>query len=558
MAIFFDLPAIVENKNLVARENTPGKWIGKPYVTKLGAGMLLIAPEQDRVEDLVLGLNLQGWHRIYLSMVDLGSDTYTHVKLTEDLCFAGVRVPSRGNPKVWKPYEYIQEFYWKSADLTNQKLILRSPDNASSHLSNLVWIRCEEMSQEEISLCQQEKQRCVFSHLDIDPFVMEKFDSYDDTLMHLQSLKNSNTEICMIETGFHNDRLDLEGSYSLQTFWQRKWQGENFDYETLCRNYTQYGHRLGMKIYAGFRMSAANFAMGPAMYNKHFFRDNPQLFCKNRDGSTVNVCSYAYAETQDYMLNHLLTVAPWGFDGISLIFIRGMHLGFEQPVLDRFAAAYPGVDPLVLPISDPRLHGIWCQIMTEFLRKLRSRLDSKIKINILTDYGLITSKCLGLDVATWAKEGLIDSACQSDMETYEDLEGCLNPDGTIDPERYREKTLDTEILRRNFGTNPEKALAHAREYLDLTRYGIDVYHILPWVHTCTLSEYNHYVEQLQTLGATKFHAWNTNHMACNLPEAHTVQTIGNLQHRVPDPFNCYRTLSLFGSDISGFNPDWRG
>ncbi len=559
MALFLNLPEIAVNKNIISKENEQGKWTSIPYETKLGKGNLLITPEGVNPENIMLDINLEGWHRIYCCMINIGNDTYTHIKLTDDLCFTGMRTPPQGNPTPWMQYEYMQEFYWKSADLTGQQIILKKPDTYRKQTSNLVWIRCEKMGDEEIKNYNSEPVRCIHGHIDTDQYSEEKFENIDETLIKLHALKNSNIDFCQIETFIYRDQLKYDTHLPFQEHIPPEWQGNKFDAAKLYKRQIEYGHEIGLKIYAGLRMSAGNFISPPCpkFFNKNFFAENKHLYCKNRDGRTINVCSYAYPETQEYMIEHILNDMSYGFDGVSLIFIRGIHIGFEQPVLDRFEELYPGINPKILPITDKRLHGVWCEFMTEFMRNLRNRLEPHIKINVLTDYGLATSKHLGLDVEAWASQGLIDSASQSDMETYEDLDGCLADDGTIDMDKYIRKSQDTEIIRRNYGTRPDIAFSHIKEYQELEKYGIDVYNIMPWVH-CSLTVFNDYVEKMKELDVKKFNSWNTNHMVWNLSEYNSMRFINNEDKKVDDVLTYYRTLSLNGCDISSFNPSWKG
>ena len=101
MAIFMNLNEIAVNKNLISPVCEERKWSVMPYKTKLGEGKFIYAGENITPEDnIVFNLNLEGWHRIYLCMVNFCSDTYTHVKLSGDLCFSGMITPPRGNPAV--------------------------------------------------------------------------------------------------------------------------------------------------------------------------------------------------------------------------------------------------------------------------------------------------------------------------------------------------------------------------------------------------------------------------------------------------------------------------
>ena len=181
------------------------------------------------------------------------------------------------------------------------------------------------------------------------------------------------------------------------------------------------------------------------------------------------------------MISQFVNILKYGFDGITLIYHRGHFIGFDKPVIDRFAELYPGVNPRLLPFKDERLHGVWCEFMNEFMRKLREAVGAEVKINVITDYSLETSKHLGLDVKYWAENGLIDSASQADMETFEDLEGCMddkNPE-LIDLEKYKYQLSQKTVVKRKFGKNVEKVCQHIPEYKKLkTLYGIEVYHVL--------------------------------------------------------------------------------
>ena len=90
------------------------------------------------------------------------------------------------------------------------------------------------------------------------------------------------------------------------------------------------------------------------------------------------------------------------------------------------------------------------------------------------------------------------------------------------------------------------------------KYGVTVYHDLPWVNSLNVEEYENFVKLIKSNGAKKFLSWNTNHIATNLPEWHIVSSIGN--HRDTDIVlrTHYRVLSLDNSCISHFNPNWRG
>lgn len=562
MALFLNLYDIAENKDALARKNTEGKWTYRTYSTKLGEGVLVFAPQRVNPKPLKFKLNLTGMHRIYVGLINLHGQNYGHIKLTDDKYFTGIKPsPPYGNPRNWSEYEFCEEVFWKCADLTDQDIIIEKANQNIDHVPAFLWFRCEKMTDEEIALHEEiikNKKPLIQAHIDIDPLSEFYVEDPDEFNLKLDAIKNANIDFCIVETWAHRDVFNNGDDYIPNTsYYSRKWQGSKWDFDTIYAPQLKFAKENGLTLYAATRMSPGLF-WSAWHGNKNFFRDHSEFYCVNRDGTSPKVCSYAYPEVREYMIEDILFSSK-GFAGVSLIFIRGMHIGFEKPVIDRFKSLYPDVDPFTLPMSDPRLHGVFCSFMNEFMRELRKRLPEDMKINVLTDYGLDTSKFMGLDVETWAKEGLIDSASQCDMETYEDLDGCMDGD-VIDLSKYKEKILDHAVIRRRFSTNPHIVYAHIKEYIALKeKYGIEVYHILPWVHTLPIPKYKEVIEEMKKLGAEKFIAWNTNHMVYNLPELHTVLSIGDEKDEGITESRYIRLLSYEeGGSTTHHLSSWKG
>lgn len=569
MKLFCDLAEIAENRDIISSRCETGKWCSMEYRTKLGEGKLLVAAEDIHPDSVTLQLNLEGWYKIYISLFHMRSENYCFVKLSGDEEYTPVRKSKKGNPNTWCATEYMEEVYWKCADLTGQKLILAKPMPHFYACSGLAWIRCEEMTEEEMiqyQAAQHKKNKCVQMHFDIDSFFEDRTDDKTEHFAKMNMLKNTNVDFCSIEyfgtydPGTEENFIPLHHDHLANT-------SGKYSYQEIFSAYLDIAHRNDIKLFAAERMSMANFYAPYSRpdWRNQFVTEHKEYYCKNRDGSTLNICSYAYEAVQDYVIKNMLSMIHMGYDGITMIFHRGAHIAFEQPVIERFAERYPEVDPRQLPFADERLHGIWCEFMTEFMRRARKAFDQvadrHIEINVITDYGLESAKNLGLDVAAWAREGLVDCVSQADMETYEDLTDCMSDgdDRLIDLEKYKKRLEDFQIIKRNFATNVEKVCQHMQEYLQLEAlYRVKVYHVLPWVHQTDPEQYMEKVEQMQKCGAKRFLAWNTNHMMWNLPEYHIVSEIGNQKAANVTWRQFYRTLSLEGSDISQFNPNWRG
>ena len=568
MKVFCNLSEIAENQELISPRCEQGKWRAIEYSTKLGHGMLLAAAEEIYPKPITLRLDLQGWHKIYIGLFNMRSHNYIYTKLTNDAEYSILRHTGLGCPKRWCATEYMEEVFWKCADLTGQALILEKPVLHFNTVSGIAFIRCEPMTQEEVERYQkslEKPNKCVQMHYDCDAFFEDPGAEKRKCFIELDKLKNTNADFVSLEYSILYDSPVYQGEYIPLLKQNEVISGGKYgSTDEVLKKYLDWAHKNGIKLFATERMSMANFIApySAPSFKKNFINKHPQYYCQTRDGRTVNVCSYAYSEVQDYVIEQMLRMIEMGFDGISMIFHRGIHIAFEEPVLQRFQERYPDTDPRRLPITDTRLNGIWCEYISDFLRRLRQRLDSAfgkhIELNAITAYSIEMARRVGLDLETWAKEGLVDSISQGDMELFEDLEGCTDENGLIDLEKYKAVLLDRPIIRRSSG-HIEKTCEYIQEFIALEeRYGVKVFNILPWVELYDVDTYRSWLRKMEESGAKRFLAYNTNHILNTLPEFHQVNSIGNDLGAEVTLQQYYRTLSFDGSDISQFNPNWRG
>ena len=125
--------------------------------------------------------------------------------------------------------------------------------------------------------------------------------------------------------------------------------------------------------------------------------------------------SLAVPQVRAHIIDVLREAVRFGADGANVIFVRGVPVVlWEKPFCDIFEQEH-GEDPLKLKDDDPRILQLRREIVTQFMREIRAMLDEE---------GQARGKRLeqsayvmgveadnlrhGLDVATWAKEGLVD------------------------------------------------------------------------------------------------------------------------------------------------------
>ncbi len=275
--------------------------------------------------------------------------------------------------------------------------------------------------------------------------------------------------------------------------------------------------------------------------------------------------SYAFSDVRHDMAEKLTAWAE-DFDGVSLVYIRGTYVAFEQPVLQRFHELY-GEDATRIPMADERLQNVMCEPLTAFMTELRAMLDERYgtgtkKIDVIVYYDPASSKKFGMDTETWMKNGLVDSISQGIMRHDENLDNCLDDAGLVDMDRYHAEVEKRWIIGRHFDHDSDTILSGAREFIQLCRkYDTPFYATLGWQHMYSQDTVR-LVKALREIGAEQFIAWNGNHACRLLPNLEAIkyamQNIDNLADEVPMFYKMVRVLSRNDVDNSYVNPNWIG
>ena len=176
---------------------------------------------------------------------------------------------------------------------------------------------------------------------------------------------------------------------------------------------------MGVEFHASYRPGGfiypANY--GPTLPGVSFYEQHPELVCMNREGKPMPRISYAFPETRRYVLSLFREVATENpVDGVAVLYNRRPPLvAYEAPVVEGFQKEY-GLDPRQLPENDPRFMRHRSQFLTQFMRELRAELDQiarELKRETPFEITAVVSNgeenlLLGMDLATWVEEGLVD------------------------------------------------------------------------------------------------------------------------------------------------------
>jgi len=196
---------------------------------------------------------------------------------------------------------------------------------------------------------------------------------------------------------------------------------------------TDFAQDIGLRLWANDRISKNH---------ESDFRDDSiggRFLMEHRDkrvmespGVLHHQCamSFAYPEIREMKVRCLAEQARYGVDGIYIDFMRKYPIvGWEPAVLDSFKAKH-GCDPQEYEDDRGDWRYAWlghgCGFVTRFMRDLRASLDEvgreigkRIPVAVQVPGGwhftLGIPRCYfnGLDVETWAREGLVDIVAPS-------------------------------------------------------------------------------------------------------------------------------------------------
>jgi uncharacterized lipoprotein YddW (UPF0748 family) len=196
-----------------------------------------------------------------------------------------------------------------------------------------------------------------------------------------------------------------------------------------------YGHKIGLKIHAWATINEDDHGWG---WPSEFAKAHHQFCWVRRDGTPYrSQLSFAFPQVREYKLALIEELTNnYDIDGLFLDWIRTGDVrdnpqtdpagvadsGYEQPNIAAFKKKY-NFDPHDVPNDDDRWVRLRAEPQTEFMRAVRALVNKykkSLPIAVMVGHpwhyrGLLDPidgnlRGLLLDVATWAREHLIDAA----------------------------------------------------------------------------------------------------------------------------------------------------
>lgn len=597
--VYSDLPALVSDQSQLSTLHVLDKWSTVTYETPKVSGTMLYAPSTAKPAPLTLNLNLTGWYKVFVAMgpVENLNMNYVNLRFSKDPCYAQVS-PEKG-------WGSMQEFYWRSVDLTDQTLEVSRFNTGMDMPSGLVWLRFVPMNDEEVAAykadrARKDTKRIYATHDMHGQLFMRDPQDIDGWRCLVENFRDSDVKSLAMEnitifdgepsTGdVENLGYLTEGDYFVQRGLKKKYTFE------MVNDLIAYGHReLGIEMNMSMRMGAwgIEFPYDQMYFANTFLTSHMDLRCVDRLGEYVEAPSYGYPEVRKYLQDQFSKMAATDCDGVEMIFTRvTATVLFEKPFMDRFVAKYPGIDPRELPMDDERVYSVRCEIMTEFVEELRERLDreraerGQKRINIIARVHATIHNCRihGFDVEEWAKRGLVDKLIVFMVMGNERLDRDVwqEDDPTkIDVEKYKKFAKGNEpdvYWRRDWAefkefdpypyvkeSNTKTEADRVAQWTELEKkYGTEIYfELLP--RQMPTAEYQRRALELYANGAERFSMWDTYSRVPLRAQWTMASRVGHKEELKEwtdgegELFSRHRILKIGGQNVNMFRPMWGG
>jgi hypothetical protein len=415
-------------------------WRAVPYETVDGlTGRMLMAPAQIDPPPVRYPADLKGWYRIFVGFgcpTDNESGLPTvKVKLTDDPAYTVLAARGR----YW--WMEFREFFWKDADLTGQAFHFAKPNGLHNGgptpvSSYPAYLRLEALDARQVEALQRDRENRAnpsligtedgWSALALN-YPKTVAELYENILPYQHS--DVRTVLYCAASGdvvnYPETAVGTTPQLSGQPIYPRYCDQTLYEsLEALRRQkidplgaLCDFAHEIGLEFHANIR--SGSFACEPPFdefFVSDFYRDHPEYRCRDKAGREIPRLSYAFPEVQRHMLALCAEIAERNLDGFGWIYVRALPVVlYEQPLLDAFARQY-GTDARELPDDDERVCTCRATIYTDFLRQVKRSLDAlrrrqgrgPLQYSVIVPANRQVNHRLGLDLKTWAREGLID------------------------------------------------------------------------------------------------------------------------------------------------------
>lgn len=427
-------------------------WRLIPFESDATKGTMIVAGQNAKCPELTFEVPLKGWHALYIGLTSNEAHSRLEIKLSGDPAFSlfsdHPMLPRQAYERGWGHYtnKFIQNYFWKYADLSGQKFTLRQvkvvldlehPDSPANlrHAGWVAYLKAVPMSSVEVSEMladrkQSENRRLIATHDVTTSAAWLSYYSAEDIRRELEPYRN---------TDFF--RMDWEGGKGDVTHFPSKigqmvsfdWQKQQYQsFERLTaqsfkmlkskgvdplRVALEACHEMGMEFHASYRVSG--FLYPPPRDERNtggVFWRHPEWRGVGRDGKSAPRISYAFPEVRRWVVSLLREMATYPIDGITILYNRRPPVvEYEKPMVDSFLAKY-GEDPRKLDEKDPRWLAHRGTFVTAFMQEVRQAMDEisgrkggkRLQVSAVVMGTEERNQFYALDLRHWVRQGLVD------------------------------------------------------------------------------------------------------------------------------------------------------
>lgn len=411
-----------------------GTWKTLEYETDDFSGTMLVALEESAAPDLTYALNRSGWHRIHVGIYrkPFEQPKQVEVKLSGDPAFTIV-TGRRGETDHRE--NWIDDIYWKSADLSGRDLLIRQTRIPRTRHGWLAYIKLVPLSAPEVESLQRDRAnkttRRLFAHT--DAHFSNVSGSAEEVLKYLEPLRHSDVSRVYWEAGGGDRALYLSSiaedygrafnrpdpvfPRAIDREWAVTWRTYRQKGVDPLRAAAELARDMGIELHASYRTAGFVYPAPHDHIAGSFYEKHPELACLDRQGRPIPRISYAFPETRRYVISLFREMAQYPIDGVGVLYNRRPPLvAYEEPLVQGFQDSY-GQDPRRLNELDPRWLTFRSQALTRFMRELRQAMDEVARRTNRSQRLAISAVVFrpeenllhGMDLKTWISEGLVDT-----------------------------------------------------------------------------------------------------------------------------------------------------
>ncbi|MCE5240277.1 family 10 glycosylhydrolase [bacterium] len=398
------------------------QWKLVPYEAGSLTGKMIWAPSESQAPELTLPLGVKGWHAVYVGLADPASvGCQALLRLTRD---------PAPTPRS-RTMGAVEEAFFKAADLTGQSLHLsRHPLGPGC---GVAYVKLVPLTPEEVQTLQSRRsdasRRTLVTTIDGFSFIYSRrCTTREDLRREVEVYRDTDFGTLILQPGGadmtnYPSRVGEMAGQTLEVFGRTGDRQYAEAIRELARqqiNPTQVmiggAHDAGLKVHIAIRPGA--WEHSPPLddfFTSRFYREHPQWRCVDRDGTPVSRMSYAVPEVRAHLVDVLREAVGFGADGACVLYVRGApFVLYEKPFADLFQKRY-NADVQTVDENDPRVLALRAEIMTGFMREIRTMLDgegrkrgTRLALSAMVLANEADNLKFGLDLRQWVKDGLVD------------------------------------------------------------------------------------------------------------------------------------------------------